>query len=381
MSHHNTILSQMLKIVPRHEFEQLTKKHDGKRRSDAFPRWTQFVSMVACQVSGLSSLRDIESTMASQKQHHYHLGCAQVSRAGLARANEALDYQFYGDLFGQLYKGCTNRSPQHDFGLKEKLFSLDASLIEVSMKLFPQANYNTMKAAFKLHVGLDHDGLIPAFVAVTAGKVGDQTQAREFNFPKGSVVVFDKGYAAYDWHASLAEQGVSYVTRMRDNAKFDIKASHEVALGGAIISDETVAYTSLSSSKKQLPDLRRVVFYDAELVREFVFITNRFDWPASLVAQIYKQRWQVELFFKWIKQNLKLKSFVGLSDNSVMTQIMVAMCVYLILAFLKFTSKFKQSMQQIIRLIRVNLFAKRALKDLFDPPEQTPENTWQLRLL
>ena len=377
MAHHNIVLSQMLKIIPRHEFEHLSTQHDSKRRQGAITRWSQFVSMLTCQLSGLSSLRDIESTMKTQQQHRYHLACGNISRSSLGRANETLDYKFYQNLFGKLYQGCINRSSKQDFGLKEKLFSLDASLIDVSMKLFPSANYNTMKAAFKLHIGLDHDGLIPAFIAVTQSKVGDQTQAREFVFPKGSVVVFDKGYAAYDWHASLAAQGVSYVTRMRDNAKYDVKTTHEIVQNSGVSSDETVAYTSIRSSKKNLLMVRRIVYQDEETNREFEFITNRFDWPASLVAQIYKQRWQVELFFKWIKQNLKLKCFVGLSDNAVMTQIMVAMCAYLMLAYLKFSSKFKQSLQQMIRLIRVNLFIRRSLNELFDPPDKTGINERQ----
>lgn len=273
-----------------------------------------------------------------------------------------------------------NRSPKQDFGLKEKLFSLDASLIDVSMKLFPSANYNCMKAAFKLHVGLDHDGLIPAFIAVTAGKVSDQTQARLFKFPKGSVVVFDKGYACYEWHASLAKQGVSYVTRMRGNAKFDVINARQVEKNTGILSDETIEYTSLRSSQKSLKPVRRIVFHDAVLDKEYVFTSNRFDWPASLVAQIYKQRWQVELFFKWIKQNLKLKCFVGLSNNAVMTQIMVAMCAYLLMAYLKFSAKFTQSLQQMIRLIRVNLFIRRSLTELFQPPDKTSVMSSQLGL-
>ena len=335
--------------------------------------------MLTCQLSGLSSLRDIESTMLPQQQHRYHLGCGNISRSSLGRTNETLGYKFYSELFGKLYQGCINRSPKQDFGLNEKLFSLDASLIDVSMKLFPTANYNSMKAAFKLHVGLDHDGLIPAFVAVSQGKVGDQTQARKFNFPKGSVVVFDKGYAAYDWHASLADQGVSYVTRMRDNAKYNVMATHAIEPNTGVVSDETVSYTSARSSKKKLLAVRRIVYHERD--RKFEFITNRFDWPAKLVAQIYQQRWQVELFFKWIKQNLKLKSFVGLSDNAVITQIMVAMCAYLMLAYLKFTSKFKQSLQQMIRLIRVNLFIRRSLMALFDPPDKLDVEVKQLVLL
>ncbi len=380
MSHHNTILSQMLKLIPRHEFDSLSHQHDGKRRAGALSRWSQFVAMFTCQVSGLSSLRDIESTLHTQKQHHYHLASQAVSRSALGRANETLDYQFFSALFGQLYQRCMNRSAKQDFALREKLFSLDASLIDVSMKLFPSANYNRMKAAFKLHVGLDHDGLIPAFIAVTAGKVSDQTQAKLFKFPLGSVVVFDKGYASYDWHASLDSQGVSYVTRMRDNAKFEVTASYAIEADSGILNDETICYTSLRSSKKPLIPVRRIVFHDAELDKTYVFTTNRFDWSASLVAQIYKQRWQVELFFKWIKQNLKLKCFVGLSDNAVMTQIMVAMCAYLLLAYLKFTSNFKQSLQQMIRLIRVNLFIRRSLAELFRPPDKTSALSPQLGL-
>jgi len=374
MAHHNTILSQMLKLVPRHEFQTLSEQHDSKRRSGALSRWSQFVAMFTCQVSGLSSLRDIESALHSQRQHHYHLASQAVSRSALGRANESLDYRFFVSLFGTLYQRCANSSPKQgatpNFDFKEKLFSLDASLLDVSMKLFPSANYNNMKAAFKLHVGLDHDGLIPAFVAVTAGKVSDQTQARSFSFPRGSVVVFDKGYASYDWHASLARQGVSYVTRMRDNAKFQVVESHVTEAGAKVLSDETIAYTSVRASKQTLLPVRRIVYRDETLNKEFVFTTNRFDWPATLVAQLYKQRWQVELFFKWIKQNLKLKSFVGVSTNAVMTQIMVAMCAYLLLAYLKFATHFKQSLQQMIRLIRVNVFIRRSITELFHPPNK-----------
>jgi putative transposase len=364
----------MLKLIPRHEFHSLSEQHDNKRRAGALSRWSQFVAMFTCQVSGLSSLRDIESALQSQRQHHYHLASQTISRSALGRANETLDYQFFVSLFGRLYQRCANRSPKQGFipgfDFKEKLFSLDASLIDVSMKLFPSANYNCMKAAFKLHVGLDHDGLIPAFIAVTAGKVSDQTQARSFEFPCGSVVVFDKGYASYEWHASLSQQGVSYVTRMRDNAKFEVIESHAIEAVGNVLSDETIGYTSIRASKQSLIPVRRIVYRDEMLNKEFVFTTNRFDWPATLVAQIYKQRWQVELFFKWIKQNLKLKSFVGVSDNAVMTQIMVAMCVYLLLAYLKFTSDFKQSLQQMIRLIRVNAFIRRSITELFNPPNE-----------
>lgn len=178
MAHHSTILSQILRLVPRHDFKRLESEHDGKRRSDAMSRWSQFVSMAIAQLCGRSSLRDIEATLTSQQHLGYHLGCAPAKRSTLSRANQNLDYRFYESLFSKLYALCQNRPGKHRFRFKGKLFSLDASLLDVSLKVFPQANYNNRKAAFKLHVGLDHDGLIPAFAAITRGKTGDQTQAK-----------------------------------------------------------------------------------------------------------------------------------------------------------------------------------------------------------
>ena len=181
MSHHNTVLSQLLKLVPRHVFSTLSNQYDEKRRSDAISRWTQFVAMSTAQLAGRSSLRDIESTFSSHRHLSYHLGNASVKRTTLARANQQLSAGFYEALFAKLCTRCQSSSPKHKFRFKRKLFSLDASLLEVSMKVFPQAEYNRMKAAYKLHVGLDHDGMIPAFAAVTTGKVGDQTQAKLMN--------------------------------------------------------------------------------------------------------------------------------------------------------------------------------------------------------
>ena len=178
MSHHSTVFSQILKFVPRHDFQGLAIKHDGHRRSDAMSRWTQFVAMATTQLTGRSSLRDIESTLASQKHLHYHLGNGSIKRTTLSRVNQKLSSGFYEELFAKLYARCQSHSPRHQFRFKRKLFSLDASLLDVSLKVFPNAEYNRMKAAYKLHIGLDHDGLIPAFAAVTPGKTGDQTQAK-----------------------------------------------------------------------------------------------------------------------------------------------------------------------------------------------------------
>ena len=337
--------------------------------------------MSAAQLTGRSSLRDIESALASQKHLRYHLGSGTVKRTTLSRANQTLDSKFYEGLFAKLYARCNGHSPQHQFRFKRKLFSLDASLLDVSMKVFPNAEYNRMKAAYKLHVGLDHDGLIPAFAAVTVGKTGDQTQAKLMRFPKGSVLVFDKGYADYSWHNQLTDQGIFWVTRIRGNAKYRVIKRCKVNRSQGVTSDQIIEYTSICSSKNNLRAVRRVGFRDPETGKHYAFITNHFDWSAKTIADIYKQRWQVELFFKWVKQNLKIKAFLGNTDNAVMTQVFVALCVYLILAYLKFQAKISQSLQQMSRLIHLNLFAKRDLIQLFKPPPDVINTSPQMRLI
>lgn len=196
MSHVNTVLSQLLKFVPRHEFETLANRIDGPRKSTAMTRWTQFVSLMTAQLGGQNSLREIELSFVTQPHLQYHLGIGNVTRSSLGRVNQSLDYEFFSSVFAKLYKQCAAKATKKQLGFKGKMFSLDASLIDVSMNVFPQANYNNKKAAYKLHVGLDHDGLIPAFVSLTDSKVSDIQEGRTLSFPKGSVVVFDRGLMA-----------------------------------------------------------------------------------------------------------------------------------------------------------------------------------------
>jgi len=370
MAYHNSVLSQLLRLVPRLEFEKQANRVDGQRRSDALSRWSQFVALAIGQLGGRGSLRDIEATVRSQGCHRYHLGSQSISKSALGRANEQLDYRFYEGMFQGLYQRCVSNQRRHGFRFKNKLFSLDASLIDVSMKVFPWADFNRKKSAFKLHLGLDHDGLIPAFACVTQGKVSDMVQARQLTLPKGSVVVFDKGYNCYRWHNSLTEQGIFFVSRIRRNAQYRVLKRHAVNKGSGITSDQTIKYTALRKDGDKLKSIRRVGYRDPETGKHYVFISNQFSWSAKTIADIYKQRWQVELFFKWIKQNLKIKAFLGISENAVMTQIMAALCVYLLLAYLKFQSKIDKSLQQIIRLLQLNLFTRRSLLELLQPPDQ-----------
>ncbi len=380
MSFHNTVLSQILKMFPRLEFEKLANTHDGKRRSDAFSRWSQFAALAVGQIGGRHSLRDIEATLASQPKQQYHLGSQTIKRTTFSRSNEKLDYQFYVGLFSKLYQKCSHHSPKHKFRFKSKLFSLDGSLIDLSMKIFPWADYNKQKSALKLHVGLDHDGLIPAFVSLTGAKESEMKQVDLWKFPKGSVLVFDKGYNNFSWHKALSSKGLIWVTRIRSNAKYRVIKERPTTKSLHIISDQIIEYTGEKAVKENLPAIRLVTYYDPATQKDYRFITNQFKWSAQTIADIYKDRWQVELFFKWIKQNLKIKAFIGNSKNAVMTQIMAALCVYLIVAFIKFQSRTAKSFQQILRLLQMNLFIRRSLIELLRPPSTVENERPQMSL-
>lgn len=369
MSHCNSILAQLMNLVARHEFEKLANEVDGRRKSNALSRWSQFMALSVGHISGRQSLRDIESCMQSHSNHQYHLGCQRMSKSSLGRANQNLSYEFYMKLFQLLYSRCSAHTPRHKFRFKSKLFSLDGSLLDASMKVFPWARFNRLKSAFKLHVALDHDGLIPAFASITEGVGSETNEAKSFNFPRGSVVVFDRGYNNYHWHESLTNQGVYWVGRIRSRTNYRVVERKLVNAKDGITSDQIIQYTSTAKGRNKLPAIRRVGYRDPETGKHFVFITNQLEWSAKTIAAIYKQRWQVELFFKWIKQNLKIKSFLGNTKNAVLTQIFMALCVYLITAFLKFISRTSMSLQKVFRLLQTNLFNRQFIHNLLKPPK------------
>ena len=231
-----------------------------------------------------------------------------------------------------------------------------------------------------MHIGLDHEGLIPAFAAITRGRQSETSQARLWNYPKGSVLVFDKGYNSYEWHNALTDKGYIWVTRIRGNALYRVTERRSVDGYSNVTSDQTIEYTGKQNHKTRLKPIRRIGYRDPETNRHYIFITNNFRWSAQTIADIYKQRWQVELFFKWIKQNLKIKSFLGTSENAVMTQIMVALCNYLLLAYMKFKSNAAISLQKIIQLLQTNLFSRRSLIELLRPDKAMRPPDVQMRL-
>lgn len=382
MAHSSTVLAQMLKIVPRHEFDSLAQEHHSGRKLRKMTRWSQFVAMASAQLSGRASLRDLVDNLEAQLTKLYHLGLRRVTRSSLARVNEKQPHQMYEALFHRLLGRCQRLAPGHGFRFKNKLYSLDATTIDLCLKVFPWSHSQQSKGAIKLHVGLDHAGMLPEFIAISDGKTHDITAGRALRLPRGSMVVFDKAYIDYQWFNSLNEQGISFVTRQKRNARYEVMERRPVNKCQGLTSDQTIQMNGSKSARCTIL-LRRIGYRDPETGKHFVFLTNNFRLAASTIAQIYKARWQVELFFKWIKQNLKIKAFLGNSKNAVMTQIWIAMCVYLMLAYIKFLSKSVLSLQQIIRLLQLNLFERRPLQELIDPgpPDKKPSSPQQSLML
>ena len=364
MAHCSTVLSQIVRIFPRHEFQALANKHHAGQKFRSFSRWSQFVALLTAQLSGRDSLRDIVENMSAQASKLYHLGVKPFSRATLSRANEQQPHKMYEALFLRLLNRCQSMAPRNKaFKLKGKIYLLDASLVDLTLSLFPWAQYRKSKGAAKLHIGLDADGYLPAFINMTAGKEHEINIARELKWPKGSYIVFDRGYTDYSWYQELTEDGVFFVTRLKTNAVTTPGPLRRGRKSPGVLRDQQIKLKGVDGT------YRKVRYLDEETDITYEFLTNELDLPAATVAQLYKERWQIELFFKWIKQNLRVKSFLGTSYNAVMTQLWIALCAYLVLAFLKFQSKLRHSMQQILRLLQLNLFERRDFMGMFKPPE------------
>jgi hypothetical protein len=377
LRHLDSVFAQLLKLVPRHEFARLAKEHHCGGSLRRLTRWSQFVAMVAGHVGRRFSLRDIVATLGAQGPRLYHLGVRPVTRSSLARVNCEQPYTLYEDLFARLTARCQVLAPRHGLRFKNKLYSIDATLIDLSLAIFPWAKFALGKGAVKLHMGLDHDGLIPAFAVVTDSRVMETTMARHLRLPKGSIAVFDRGYRDGRWFKTLDDTGVLFVTRLRAGTRYETQRAHETGTDAGVVSDEIIRLTGKSATTCGMPDLRLVTFDCRETGKRYQFLSNIHHLAASTIAAIYKSRWQIELFFKFLKQNLKLKTFFGNSRNAVLTQVWIALCVALMIAYLKLSSRIGLSLQHILRLLDLNLFLRRDLLALLtgkptDPLRQDP---------
>jgi len=367
MAHNNTLFHSMLKFIPRHQFEALESCHSTGRKARKFSRWNQFVHLMFMQLTGRASLRDGIQSMNSRIKSLYHMGAKPVSRSTFADANNKRPASLYEALFEKVYQHCRMISPKHKFKFKNKLYSLDASVIDLSLGAFPWASFRRSKSGIKIHTLLDHSGYLPAFVSITDGKTHETKVANSINLAKGSIVAEDRAYTDYKWFAKLQENGVFFVTRQKTNAVYRVIQRKSINKKQGLCSDQTIVLTGTKGHLCPHP-LRRVGYRDPETKKHYVFLTNNFKLSAKTIADIYKERWQIEIFFRWIKQNLKIKAFIGNSRNAVMTQIYVALIAYLLLCMFKFLSKIKASLQNIIRVIQLNLFRRCTLEELFEPP-------------
>lgn len=363
MAHSNTILRQITALLPRHDFEAIAKDHHVGQKFRSFSRWTQFMAMFIGQLSGRQSLRDIVMNVSAQSNKLYHLAIKPFSRATLARVNEQQPATLYETLFFRLLERCREVSPGHRFKFKNKLYLLDTTTIDLCLAVFPWAKFRKTKGAIKLHFGIDADGYLPTFMSLTDGKVHESQWAKALNLPRGSIAVFDRGFNDYNWYETLTKNGIYFVTRLKSNAIIENGPKRPGRKASGITTDREILLRGIKTP------FRQINYTDPDTGKELRFVTNADHLDAKTVAELYKERWQIELFFKWIKQNLKIKTFLGTSRNAVLTQIWIALCVYLLLAFLKFRATLDLSMQQMLRLLQLNLFERRDLMALFKPPK------------
>ena len=368
-----SMFSQILKLIPRTEFEAIVKMTGAQHAAKGFSSWGQFVAMLFCQLGRAHSLREIEGGLKICEGKLSHLGIEAPARSTLAYANAHRPWQLFEKVFYGLYEKVAARAlGKHKFRFKNKLVSIDSTVIDLCLSMYDWAKYRQTKGAVKLHLVLDHDGFLPCFGIITDGKVHDVKVAHQIHFAPGTIVVDDRGYNDYRLFANWTETGVFFVTRMKDNALYEVVTAHQPPRNLNILADETIRLTGAGAQDKCPHLLRRI-----EAVREdtggiLVFLTNNFKLSANTIAAIYKDRWQIELFFKALKQNLKIKTFVGTSANAVRTQIWIALIAMLLLRYLQQSSKFGWSLSNLVALLRMNLFTHRDLMAWLNLPYATP---------
>ena len=368
MSHYHTIFGQMLQMFSRFEFRKAVKETKTEYHSRGFSSWNHFTSMLFGQLSGQDSLRGIEAGLATQAKNLYHLGIKPIHRSTLSYANEHRSHELFKKIFEWMLSKCQPLSPKHKFRFKNPLYSLDATVIELCLSLFNWAKFRTTKGAVKLHVKLNHAGYLPTFAIITTGKVTEIKVAPLIPLEKGDVVVFDRALTDFTWYTSLCNRDIYFVTHFKKKLDYRVIERRATKHLKNISSDQIIEFKSAYSKERIVYRLRRIRSKDPRTGKYLVILTNQFEWSAKTIAQIYKERWQIELFFKTLKQQLKVKSFVGTSKNALLSQLWVALIAYLLLCYLKFRSKFGWSLYTLCSILPTNLFSRRNLWDWLKAP-------------
>lgn len=361
----STIFNQILALIPRNHFDKAVKAFQTDRYVKKFTTWHQFIANLFAQITGKDSLRGIITALGVHINRWHHLGFSGVTRSTLAHANKKRDYHVYETLFNKIFQRCSDLTPKHKFKFKNPLYTLDSTTIDLCLSIFPWAEFRKRKGAIKLHLLMDHRGEIPSFIVISEGKHSDIKIAREVDLPLSpdSIIAIDRGYIDYGWLWSLNLRKCFFVTRAKKDMAYRVIGQHDVK-GRGVLKDEAIELTIPQSAAKYPGKMRVVTYLDEESGKVYCFLTNNFHLTASTIAAIYKERWQIETFFKWIKQHLKIKTFIGTSQNAVMTQIWIAMIYYLLLAYIKYQTRFKRSLLELGRLFDEALFINANFIDL-----------------
>jgi len=356
-----TVFSQLIGFLPDREFRRCVARYDGDSRVRGFSCWDQYLTMAFAQLTYRESLRDIEACLRSMSGKLYHMGFrGKVARSTLADANESRDWRIFAD-FAQVLIAIARPLYAHDplgIDLDQSLYALDSTTIDLCLSLFPWAKFRQHKAAVKMHTLLDLHGNIPTFIRITDGKVHDVNILDEIFPEAGAFYVMDRGYIDFERLYVFTLCAAFFVVRTKENILLQRRYSHPVDRGTGVRSDQTVILSAIESAKAYPDPLRRIVYFDAENNRRLKFLTNNFLLPALTIALIYKCRWQVELFFKWIKQHLRIKTFYGTSENAVKTQIWIAVSVYVLVAIVRKRLGLEASLYQILQVLSVTIFER-----------------------
>ena len=365
-----TVLAQIMDFVSKYEFNKCVDKYNGNHKVKTFTCWEQFIVMSFAQLTYRESLRDIEACLQAISDKLYHCGVkSKVVKSTLADANESRDWRIYADFAQKLIieaRGLYKDDNEFNIEIDEIAYALDSTTIDLCLSLFPWAKFRKKKGAVKMHTLLDLRGSIPTFIEITDGKVHDINILDLLLIEPGSVYIMDRAYVDFERLYDMHQAKAYFVTREKHNINFRRLYSRTVDKKKGFKCDQIIVLTGYYTSKKYPDKLRRIKYYDDELGKTLVFLTNNFTYSSEIIAQLYKERWKIELFFKWIKQHLRIKKFYGTSFNAVSTQIWIAVSIYLLVAIIKKRLKLEQELYTILQIFSISLFEKVPLNQLFN---------------